>query len=49
MAGILGREEFRGRVLGIHLEGPFLSPRMAPAGHTPPSGSESPMLTIYRS
>ena len=25
MAGVLGGEEFRGRVLGIHLEGPFIS------------------------
>jgi N-acetylglucosamine-6-phosphate deacetylase len=27
MAKVLGGEEFRGRVLGLHLEGPFLSPQ----------------------
>ena len=27
IAHVLGLEEFRGRVLGVHLEGPFISPR----------------------
>ena len=49
MAGVLGGEEFQGRVLGIHLEGPFLSPEDGAAGHTVPNGSESPMLAICRS
>jgi len=35
LASVIAREEFRGRVLGIHLEGPFISPQDGARGaHT---------------
>ncbi len=35
IAGVLDREEFRGRLPGIHLEGPFISPQQGARGAHP--------------
>ena len=42
MAGVMQQDEFRGRVLGLHLEGPFLSPQEGARGAHNPEWMSAP-------
>ncbi|MFH0910483.1 MAG: N-acetylglucosamine-6-phosphate deacetylase, partial [Planctomycetota bacterium] len=47
IARVLAEEEFQGRILGIHLEGPFISPRTGAVGAHPPEHVRAPDMAFF--
>jgi N-acetylglucosamine-6-phosphate deacetylase len=47
IATVMDRQEFRGRLLGIHLEGPFISPEPGAVGAHNPEWVRNPDINIF--
>jgi len=47
MAPIIEEEEFAGRLLGFHVEGPFLSPEPGAIGAHPPEHARAPSIEFF--
>ena len=47
LAGVVGRDEFRGRLPGIHLEGPFISPQPGAVGAHNPAWVRPPDVKLF--
>jgi N-acetylglucosamine-6-phosphate deacetylase len=48
LASVMAREEFRGRLLGIHLEGPFISPELGAVGAHHPEWVRLPDIATFQ-
>ncbi len=48
IAAIIGRDEYRGRLLGIHLEGPFISPEPGAVGAHNPGWVRDPDVRLFQ-
>ncbi len=47
IAGVMQKSEFQGRLLGIHIEGPFISPEPGAVGAHPPEFVRPPHLGLF--